>query len=356
MYKILINIASFLLGYFIFLTLYTTYKNIEKFENNKIIKDIKDIKDIKEDPKVKDEIKIDKNELPNKNALLMFLTSYNNNIVNEKLKWYSEFKNKDSNENLNKGVYFSFNKIIQNKPFLLNDKILGADINNITLSGPNSDYFSNNMYVKDDLTHFTILYMIKINKLSETNTLFELVCNTTSKYDKIKEEDIYIPNSVYIKLYRIKEDIYNIILNIGSKKYIINDINNNIFNNDITFISFQLKKNKIQFILNNNIYDFDYESNDKLITSNQPIIINKNGNIDGILYNFAYYKEALNINDINNYKKYVNYYIYGAYNENDTKKNIEKELNELNNRYSNKLIEIKKLTDTIQNYVDIKKE
>ena len=275
MYKILINIASFLIGYLIFLTIYNSYKNIEKFENIKIknmkekeesdkikqedykIKEESDkIKEdddkIKEDDdeKIEDEIsskeenssisslsnqliktiqkfnnfetETDKDntlKFPNKNNLLMLLSSYNNNVVNEKLKWYSENKDKDD-EILNKGSYFTINKIIQFVPFALNDKILGANINNTILSGPNSDYFSNNMYSKNDLTHFSILFMIKINKLSDTNTLFEMICNTTTKYDEDKEEEIYVPNSVYIKLNRVKDDIYNIIINIGSKKYV----------------------------------------------------------------------------------------------------------------------------------------
>jgi len=403
MYKILINIASFLIGYLIFLTIYNSYKNIEKFENIKIknmkekeesdkikqedykIKEESDkIKEdddkIKEDDdeKIEDEIsskeenssisslsnqliktiqkfnnfetETDKDntlKFPNKNNLLMLLSSYNNNVVNEKLKWYSENKDKDD-EILNKGSYFTINKIIQFVPFALNDKILGANINNTILSGPNSDYFSNNMYSKNDLTHFSILFMIKINKLSDTNTLFEMICNTTTKYDEDKEEEIYVPNSVYIKLNRVKDDIYNIIINIGSKKYVIDDINDNIFNNDISFMSLKLNKDKITFILNNNIYNFDYETTDELITSNQPIIINKNGNIDALLYNFAYYKDNVSNQDINDFKKYVNYYIYGLNYEKDNKNNIIKEYNILKEKHLDTLSYNQKLIDNLQ--------
>jgi len=51
MYKILINIASFLIGYLIFLTIYNSYKNIEKFENIKI----KNMKEKEESDKIKEE-------------------------------------------------------------------------------------------------------------------------------------------------------------------------------------------------------------------------------------------------------------------------------------------------------------
>jgi len=390
MYKILINIASFLIGYLIFLTIYNSYKNIEKFENikiknmkekeeyNKIKQESDKIKEEDYDEKIEDEIsskeenssmsslsnqliktiqkfnnfetETDKDnnfKIPNKNNLLMFLSSYNNNVVNEKLKWYSENKDKDD-ETLNKGSYFTINKIIQFVPFALNDKILGANINNTILSGPNSDYFSNNMYSKNDLTHFSILFMIKINKLSDTNTLFEMICNTTTKYDEDKEEEIYVPNSVYIKLNRVKDDIYNIIINIGSKKYVIDDINDNIFNNDISFMSLKLNKDKITFILNNNIYNFDYETTDELITSNQPIIINKNGNIDALLYNFAYYKDNVSNQDITDFKKYVNYYIYGLNYERDNKNNIVKEYNILKEKHLDTLSYNQKLIDNLQ--------
>lgn len=346
--KLLINILSFLLGYFIFLTFYTNYYiNIEKFD----IKEKTNIINSNEkEAKEKEDIDNKANELPNKSDLLMYLSSYNNNIINEKLKWYSELS-KNDNELLNKGSYFSFNNIIQNKPFLLNEKILGADINNIILSGPNAEYFSNNIDSKNDLKHFTVMFHIKINKLSEINTLYEMICNTTTKYDKEKEEDIYIPNSIYIKINRIKDDIYNIILNIGSKKYIIEDINDNIFNNDITFISLKLDDKKITFILNDNIYNFNYDSY-SLTTSNQPIIINKKGNIDGILYNFAYYKDSISMNNINKYKKYVNFYIYGANNIINEKNTLSDELIILKKKYNNTIIDNKKLLENLQKCID----
>lgn len=341
MYKILINVASFLVGYLIFLTLYTRYKNIETFVNKK--EDIK-VKTSEED------IIDDKFELPNKGDLLMYLSSYNDNVKNEKLKWYSENNEKD--ESLNKGSFFSFNNIIQFKPFVLNDKILGANINNTTLSGPNSDYFSNTL--DNDLKQFTIMFHIKINKLSEANTLFEMICNTTTKYDKEEEEEIYIPNSIYIKLNRIKDDIYNIIINIGSNKYTIDDINDNIFNNDITFMSLKFDGKKIVFVLNDNLYNFKYDSYD-LITSNQPIIINKNGNIDGILYNFAYYKDFLNTTSINKYKKYVNYYIYGAINAVDDNNKLSKDILLLKDKYETSMIDNKKLLENLKKCIDINK-
>jgi len=348
--KLLISISSFLLGYFIFLTFYTTYKNIEKFSSKEDIAIIKDdIEIIPKDDKNNDPLN-NELELPNKSDILMFLSSYNNNVINEKFKWYSEFNKADS-ETLNKGSYFSFNNIIQFKPFLLNEKILGANINNIELSGPNAEYFSNNIDDNNVLKHFTIMFHIKINKLSEKNTLYEMICNTTTKYDTDKEEEIYIPNSVYIKLNRIKDDIYNIVINIGSKNYIIEDINDNIFNSDITFMSLKLDNKKIVFILNENIYNFDYDSYD-LITSNQPVIINKKGNIDGVFYNFGYYNDSLTMSDINKYKKYINFYIYGANKIISEKNELSSELNVLKNKYNESMIDNKKLLENLQKYVD----
>jgi hypothetical protein len=347
--KLLISISSFLLGYFIFLTFYGTYyKNIENFVSKET--KLEEVKDDSNDAKnnINDEI-----ELPNKSDLLMYLSSYNDNVINEKLKWYSESdtNNDDKSEILNKGSFFSFNNIIQFKPFILNEKIIGANINNIILSGPDSEYFSNNIDTKKDLKYFTIMFHIKINKLSESNTLYEMICNTTTKYDKDKEEEVYIPNSVYIKLNRIKDDIYNIVINIGSKKYTIDDINDNIFNSDITFMSLKLDDKKIVFILNENIYNFDYDSYD-LITSNQPVIINKKGNIDGILYNFAYYKDSITIGNINKYKKYVNFYIYGANNIVSDKNKISKDLSFLKEKYETTMIDNKKLLENLQKCVD----
>jgi hypothetical protein len=346
--KLLISISSFLLGYFIFLTFYTTYKNIEKFSSKEEIAVKKDI-DVPKEEENNDPLNKEI-DIPNKSDILMFLSSYNNNVINEKLKWYSEF-NKDDSETLNKGSYFSFNNIIQFKPFLLNEKILGANINNIVLSGPNSEYFSNNIDDQNVLKHFTIMFHIKINKLSENNTLYEMICNTTTKYDKDKDEELYIPNSVYIKLNRIKDDIYNIVINIGSKKYIIDDINDNIFNSDITFMTLKLDEKKIVFILNENIYNFEYDSYD-LVTSNQPVIINKKGNIDGILYNFAHYKDSITMNDINKYKKYINFYIYGANKIINEKNELLDELSVLKEKYNGSMIDNKKLLENLQKCVD----
>ena len=336
--KLLINISSFLLGYFIFLTLYETYyKNIEKFSSKETKEETKEELETKEEKETKEEL-----ELPNKNNLLLYLSSYTNNVINESLKWYSDIKNDDKEL-----PFFSINNIIQFKPFVLNEKILGANINNITLSGPNSEYFSK------ELKQFTIMFHIKINKLSETNTLFEMICNTTSKYDKEEDEEIYIPNSVYIKLNRIKDDIYNIVINIGSNNYIIEDINDNIFNSDITFMSLRFNNKKIIFILNENIYNFNYDSYD-LITSNQPVIINKKGNIDGILYNFAYYNEELSNSNINKYKQYVNFYIYGANNIVSDKNKLSNEFSLLKKEYVNTIIDNKKLLESLQKCVDNK--
>jgi len=94
--KLLISISSFLLGYFIFLTFYTTYKNIEKFSSKEDIAIIKDdIEIIPKDDKNNDPLN-NELELPNKSDILMFLSSYNNNVINEKFKWYSEFNKADS--------------------------------------------------------------------------------------------------------------------------------------------------------------------------------------------------------------------------------------------------------------------
>ena len=113
-------------------------------------------------------------------------------------------------------------------------------------------------------------------------------------------------------------------------------------------MSLKLNKDKITFILNNNIYNFDYETTDELITSNQPIIINKNGNIDALLYNFAYYKDNVSNQDINDFKKYVNYYIYGLNYERDNKNNIIKEYNILKEKHLDTLSYNQKLIDNLQ--------
>ena len=54
-----------------------------------------------------------------------------------------------------------------------------------------------------------------------------------------------------------------------------------------------------------------------IIADSFPVTINDNGNIDMVIYSFSYFDEALSDKDINIFKMYNNYYLFGANQIND---------------------------------------
>ena len=112
----------------------------------------------------------------------------------------------------------------------------------------------------------------------------------------------------YEQLYEKKR--YTIQININGETFNIYDLDENIFNTDYTLLSFIINNNNISFNINENKYSFVL-SNDKELHVSYPIIINKQKECDVTLYSMALFTKAICDADIQAYKLYNNYHLYG---------------------------------------------
>lgn len=313
---------GFLLGLFLTLSFFS-FSNYFIFKNNiKTIEKFSSIskKDIDASSNIAS-LKIDDNSkkiniLPKKSDKFILINTYTNNLSNNEQKWYDN--NIDYSKLLstdyNDGKYFTYNNTIELKNSLIAGGVNGADINKVQLNGPNALYFANNYSQnKYDLSEFSIIFILKIKNISNNIMLFEMLANTSTTSNTDDTDDItYIANCISIYLIINENKNYDIELTIGNSKFIIPNIDKNlILNIDVNLIGLIFNGTVVTFILNNNTYKFKY--NKSLITlGSSPVIINKEGDLDAILYSFIYYKTAITLEDIIEYKKYNNYYIYGV--------------------------------------------
>lgn len=250
---------------------------------------------------------------PHRTDNFMMLTTFNGgeSISNNDLRWYDNFLNKTdySLVDENKNLYFNLNNPVN----LIDDTTIrnakGASLKNVSMKGPIAYNFAN-----DDknygMTEFTIIFMMKIGRITEHSVLYEMLCNTSSR--DTDDNIVYIPQSFSINIYKTGDEKANIDIFFGKNKYIIADIHTDILvTENIITLSLSYANSKLTAYLENNTYTFDLEEDPKLSLGSLPINVNKNGSLDMILYSFAYYKKALTKEDISDYKKYVNFYLNG---------------------------------------------
>ena len=255
------------------------------------------------------------NIMPKNNYKFMLLSTYKDSAIsNSEQKWYENdvnYKNLLSTD-YNNGKYF-----IYNNPIELNNNTItgvnGANINKVQLIGPNALYFANNYNSNNyDLTSFTIIFMLKIKNFTNNVMLFEMLANT-SVIDINNDEPKYIANSISIYLIIRSDNNYNIEITLGNSKYIILNIDKKLLiGADVNLISLIFDGLNLTFILNNNTYSIKYTNTQLITLGSSPIIINRDGDLNAVLYSFIFYKIALTLEDIVQYKKYNNYYIYGV--------------------------------------------
>jgi hypothetical protein len=277
-------------------------------------------------------IKTDVVSIPKKEMKFMLLTTYTNKIVNSEQKWYDENIESSSISSMtfNEGSYFVYNLPID---FYKNDKtniIKGAIINKVQLKGPNALYFANNSNIKNyELSSFSVFFMLKINNIQENMTFFEMLANT-SVVENDTQQVNYIANSISINIKINSTGNFDIQIIIGNSKYDVVNIDKKILiGTDISLIGLIFDGVNIKFIINNNNYTFKYTNNEIITLGSSPIIINKDGVLDGFLYSFIYYKTALTDEEILLLKNYNNYYIFGLYQTDTNKAVIENSLKTL---------------------------
>lgn len=303
------------LSYFSLINNYTfknTIKNIEKFNNTANSPSI----DTSNLNVPSSNITSNINLLPRYNDKFIILSTFKNNtLANNEQKWYDNdinFQN-FALTSYNSGNYFSFNNPIELTGSKIKNGINGANINKIQLTGPSALYFANNYNNHNyDLTSFTIIFILSIKNITNNVMLFEMLANT-SVIDVKNEDPIYLANSISIYLILNKNKNFNIELTIADKKYVITDIDNKILlGTDISMISLIFDGTNITFIINNNTYNIKYSNKNIIKLGSSEVIINRDGDLNGILYSFVYYKGALSMDEIVSYKKYNFSYIYGV--------------------------------------------
>lgn len=249
--------------------------------------------------------------LPKKSDNYIMINTFNNaiKVKNNELRWYDD--KVDINNILmtdfNKGNYFSLNNTITFVSDKLINNVKGAKLHNVQLNGPIAFYFSNTDKSPYILSEFSLLFMIKLNKIQGKSTLFEMLCNTN-----ITGDDVYIPSNISIIIVEKDDKYFNIDIIFGSDKYRIKDLEKHLLVNDTTnLIGMTFNSSNIVVRINNTPYVFNYTSNNTLTLGSLPVIINKKGALDMILYSMAYYKKALTASDMTDFIKYNMYYFNG---------------------------------------------
>lgn len=259
------------------------------------------------------------NTIPKLNDLHMMLNTYKNNtnIENDALRWYNttiDIKNILTTD-YNTSSYFNYNNPLK----LLNDKIFysvkGAALKDVEMTGPLALYFANNDK-SYELNEFSMLFMCKFNKIEGFSTLVEMICNSISINDKKDKFDntIYKASVISINVVSENENKMKFNIVIGSNYYEITGIDKNlIISDDIVLLCLSVNNNYVTLTINSKQYKTNNTNTDKITLGSAPFVMNKYGDIDMVLYSFAFYKTFFNENDIVAFKKYNNYYITGIY-------------------------------------------
>ena len=246
---------------------------------------------------------------PFKENLLMSISTFKNNIVNEELKWYdhNNFKNERLTDSVdNDRLWFEYSNPIE----LVNYSNISktANLNNIQLEGPKSSSFSNSNI---NLGNFSAIFSLKINNIRESllNCLFELYLQPSASYgDKITKSESVI--SILLKNNNTDCSTgFDLILYFGKERYYWTNISKNILNkNSVIILTYDVSTKKIDLYIDNLYKTFNY-SGVNLKLGSEKMIINKMGNIDMELTQFIYYNKYFTINDVDIYNQVYNYYL-----------------------------------------------
>lgn len=256
-------------------------------------------------------------KLPKHDENFMILTTFNDEkqISNNESRWYDDDidKEKISLTDYNKGLYFTLNNTVSFEKDKLINAVKGANLLNVQMLGPVALYFSNKNISPYILSEFTLLFMLKFKEINGNATLFEMLCNTSVIDSKNNNrQPIYIPNIVSIDIIKSNTTQIHIEITFGSKKYSIPQIDKNLLINDnINLLGLVLNEKYLDFIINNKTYRFNLNDQETLTLGSQPIIINKFGELNIIMYSMAYYKKTLSSDDITDYVKYNQHYFTG---------------------------------------------
>jgi len=246
--------------------------------------------------------------LPKAEHNFMILTTFNNanKIKNQELRWYDD---KIQMENVlmtdfNKGTYFSLGNAVTYETDKLVRYVQGANLHNIQLTGPIAMYFSNSDVSPYELSQFSLLFMMKLHSIQGANVLFEMLCNTSVV-------DTYIANVICMKFVEINEKYFQIEIIFGTERFVIPNLEKHLLVNDsINLLALTFGANSIVVRINSTPYIYTYTQN-TISLGSSPVIVNKNGSLEMVLYSMAYYKKALTASDMTEYIRYNMFYFNG---------------------------------------------
>jgi hypothetical protein len=375
MSRYLLFITGFLLGSFILLVIISnkkntdtqeTFDNVNAFEKTDIVK-VANIKEVAivssaDDPipyvatnvEITDHYKF--NKLLRKREMIVMISSYDNkNMDSDNLKWITD--NKDYNNNIQ--LTLSSNDIV--KVFNnMNPFVNGYNIHEVSIQGPaNAVLFGktkeitnfsllfmfmhkqfhaikNNIFIMYGVDNKNIVINIKDNEFNNNNYYnvnndmtanaedneynddkndINKSINLLNNYHYYKNYDILSNKAKEQKSYKLSyfEKLYTIEIIIDDSVYNINDINMETLKRDITFFGLIMNKDNVVFHLNNTKYEFTRNTENSIQVGKDPFIINKEKSCEIVLYNFAFFNEAISDKDLKTYKLYNKYKLYGVH-------------------------------------------
>jgi hypothetical protein len=264
----------------------------------------------------------------------ILISSYNNDNI-KNLDWITD--NKDTNNGIK--LKLSSNEFAKELNEL-NPLVYGYNIYRVSIEGPSNIVLYNNNVA---ISTFSILFMFKFKGFSgNINNLFiiyginnkNIVINIKTQENNTKKTDkkdttksINLLNN-YDELsdkkgsYELSEPevVYTIEILIEDDVFNVKDIKLKTLKKDIVFLGLIVNKDDVVFYFNNTKHDFKRSTDLGIKIHSQPFVINKDRSCEIVLYSFAFLNEAISNKDLETYKLYNKYKLYGIDDKKDTNK------------------------------------
>jgi len=279
----------------------------------------------------------------------VMISSYNNDNI-KKLDWITD--NKDSNNGIK--LKLSSNEITKELNEL-NPLVNGYNIYKVSIEGPSNIVLYNNSKA---ISTFSILFMFKFKGFSgKNNNLFTIYGidnkniainiktqeNNSTNIEKNEAKDSINLLNTLTKLSDKKdsydiaylEETYTIEIVIEDKVFNIKDIKLQTLKKDIVFLGLIVNKDDVVFYFNNTKHQFKRKTDEGIKVHSNPFVINKDKSCEIVLYSFAFLNEAISDKDLETYKLYNKYKLYGIDDKKDTNKVESKDTLEKYQNYQN---------------------
>ena len=280
------------------------------------------------------------------NILMQISTEKESNIDNASNKWYDNhnYDVKSSNHDNNKFWFVSSNNI---KKLTNNKFAIGALLKDIQLTGPSSMQFANNSNTLG-LVKFNVILTTKINNMDhgEKYCLFKMALQ--KEVDHTASTNKTLSTGGHIALILTKKDCNNIALHVffADKEFYWSNIPINILKKNIIISLSYLHNEGLMILIDNLHKKFSFDALNEYKLGSTPLIINENGKLDMILYNFTYYNTNLNNVDINKFININNHLLNNKHKIND---NYVSQIKELELEVENKNSIIASLRNDLTN-------